>query len=427
MTETLILYEEHQYVLDRLDNLSGCLFLTGKAGTGKSTLLQLFQKLSSRNILLLAPTGVAAVNIKGQTIHSFFKFPPHWIQSRDYKIIPKKNIEKIDLIIIDEISMVRADLLDHIDKLLKLSAQNFFPFGGKAMLWTGDLFQLPPVLRGREEKDYFSKIYRSPYFFSSRVFQELPEFEFVELAKVFRQKDRHFIKLLEKIRLNELDWEELEEINSRYQQSPNIYDDDFTITLTSTNQAAQMINKLKLAELPGDEKIYKAEILGSMSPSQYPADELLGLKEGAQIMMLRNDPAKRFVNGSLGIVLKLNDDSIDVRIEKSDHSIQLERFNWEIIRYTFSESPNPELQTEVVGNFNQFPIRLAWAITIHKSQGKTFDKAIIDFGRGAFEAGQAYVALSRCKSLDGIQLKQKIQWGDIQTDARVIEFIQRYR
>lgn len=422
-----ILDTEHHYALDQIDVLKGCLFLTGRAGTGKSTLIQLFRKLSDKRIIFLAPTGVAAVNIKGQTIHSFFKFPPGWINSSDYRLIPKKQIEKIDLIFIDEISMVRADLLDHIDGLLRQSLRNDQTFGGKAMLWTGDLFQLPPVLSSNDEKEYFSKIYESPYFFSSKAFKKLEQFEMIELEQVFRQKDKSFLKLLDKIRMNEIDEFDLEQINQQYQPFDITEEEQFILTLTSTNQAANIINAGRLNRIQSAEKVYKAIITGTINSSHYPSDEFLVLKEGAQIMMLKNDPFKRFVNGSLGIVTKLNEESVEIQLDHSSKPIEVERFNWEIIRYKISEGKDAELKTEVIGSFTQFPLRLAWAITIHKSQGKTFDKINIDMGKGAFEHGQAYVALSRCKSLEGIRLRQALKWKDIQTDEKVIDFLNRYR
>lgn len=426
-TTPLILKTEHHYALDQMNVLKGCLFITGKAGTGKSTLIQLFRKLTEKRVIFLAPTGVAAVNIKGQTIHSFFKFPPNWISAKDYKLIPKKHLDKIDLIFIDEISMVRADLLDHMDQLLRVSSGNPLPFGGKPMLWTGDLFQLPPVLSGAEEKEYFSKIYETPYFFSSKAFKSLNHFEMIELKEVFRQKDRSFLNLLHKIRMNEVDEYDLEEINARYQSSIHDDNEHLVLTLTSTNQSSQIINAGRLNQLQTQSKIYKAILTGQISNSQFPADELLVLKEGAQIIILRNDPAKRFVNGSLGIITKLNEKSIEIKLEGATQSIEVERFNWEIIKYKLTDGKDAEIKTEVIGSFSQFPVRLAWAMTIHKSQGKTFDKVIIDLGRGAFEHGQAYVALSRCKSLEGINLAQRLQWKDIRTDDRVIDFIRQFQ
>jgi ATP-dependent DNA helicase PIF1 len=422
-----LLNQEHHYTLDRLDDLNGCLFLTGRAGTGKSTLIQLFRTISNKRMIFLAPTGVAAVQIKGQTIHSFFKFPPNWFSASDYKPISKKLIEKIELIVIDEISMVRADLLDHIDKLLRLSLRKDVPFGGIPMVWTGDLFQLPPVLRGHEEINYFKRKYESPYFFSAHVFGSIQNFEMIELEEVFRQKEKYFLNLLEKIRMNEMDESDLDDINNRYMTSDKFDEEHLVMTLCATNQSAQWINSEKLKHLAPKEKVYKAKISGHVSNAQYPADEFLILKEGAQVMMLRNDPAKRYVNGSLGKITRLNEESIEIKLDSQDRSIEVEVSDWEIVKYKLTDEKDTQIKTEVVGTFTQFPVRLAWAMTIHKSQGKTFDNVIIDFGRGAFEHGQAYVALSRCKTLDGIYLKQKLRWEDIHTDERVIDFLRLYR
>lgn len=411
---------EHHYVLDQLDSLKGCLFLTGRAGTGKSSLIQLFKKLNTKRVIYLAPTGVAAVQIKGQTIHSFFKFPPGWIRQSDYKLLPKKLIEQIDLIFIDEISMVRAELLDHIDQLLQLSTGFKKPFGGKAMLWCGDLFQLPPVVSTSFEKDYFQNVYTSPYFFSAKVFNKIESFELIELNRIYRQSDPYFIRLLEKIRMNDLEPDELEEINEQCHM-PKEEMDVLRINLCATNASANRINMERLQALNDLPKIYKAKIIGQVQINQYPAEEQLILKIGAQVVFIRNDPGKRFVNGSLGVVRSLNETVIEIELENK--RIELEAFTWEIINYKLQPGKNRELIPEVVGHFIQFPIKLAWAITIHKSQGKTFEHVTIDLGAGAFEYGQAYVAFSRCKSLQGIQLKQKLRWQDIRTDERIIDFL----
>lgn len=427
MNDTFIfqLNSEHHYVLDQLDSLKGCLFLTGRAGTGKSSLIQLFKKLNSKRVIYLAPTGVAAVQIKGQTIHSFFKFPPGWIRQSDYKTLPKKLIEQIDLIFIDEISMVRAELLDHIDQLLQLSTGIKKPFGGKDMLWCGDLFQLPPVVSTGFEKDYFQNVYASPYFFSANVFQKIESFELIELNRIYRQSDPFFIKLLEKIRMNDLDLDELEEINEHCFKSVD-ETEILQINLCTTNAAANRINMERLQALNDLPKIYKAKINGQVQINQYPGEAQLILKIGAQVVFTRNDPSKRFVNGSLGIVRGMKERTIEIELESDNNRIELEPFAWEIIKYSLQPGKNREFIPEIVGHFIQFPIKLAWAITIHKSQGKTFENIAIDMGSGAFEFGQAYVAFSRCKSLQGIQLKQKLRWQDIRTDERIIDFLRHH-
>lgn len=413
--------EQHD-VLDQIHSHEGVLFLTGKAGTGKSTLLNIYKRLHQNNLIILAPTGVAAINVRGQTIHSFFRFPPGWIQAKDYKLISSSMVKKIDRIIIDEISMVRADMLDHIDQILRLSTKKNIPFGGIPMLWIGDLYQLPPIVSSPEERSYFKTEYESPYFFSAHVMKELKSFQLVELSHIFRQQDKRFIKLLNEIRLNDADHETLDEINERCIPIPSDQS-NVIITLTSTNAAAQQINLKKLEEIDHPSKIYTAKIEGLIKPSQYPLDQHLLLKQGAQIMTMRNDPGKNFVNGSLGIIEELKENSILVRIENHDKLIEIQAVIWEIIRYTMEGS---EIKTEVIGSFSQLPVKLAWAVTIHKSQGKTFENVIIDLGKGAFENGQVYVALSRCKTLGGIYLTQKLSWKDIRTDEWVTEFLQQW-
>ncbi len=420
--EILRLSPEQQDVLDRLEMYQGTIFLTGKAGTGKSTLLKLFRKTSRKNIVCLAPTGVASVLIGGQTIHSFFRFPPGWISPKDYRPLAKKVADKIEMIIIDEISMVRADMLDHIDRLLRISKKSSLPFGGIPMLWIGDLYQLPPVVSSAEEKEYFSRQYQSPYFFSSKVMKELTNFELIELNEVFRQRDQKFVRLLNRIRLNETDESDLEEINERFSPIP-INDENPIITLTSTNAAANDLNMKALMLLDTPQKSYSAQVSGSFAPSHSPADPVLTLKEGAQIMTLKNDPQKQYHNGSLGVITELGQESIQVRLEGNPVPIEIQPAVWDLVKYKLQDD---SITAEVVGSFTQLPVKLAWAMTIHKSQGKTFDRVCIDLGKGAFEFGQAYVALSRCRSLEGIYLKQKLSWRDIQTDERVSDFLRAY-
>ncbi|HRG31642.1 MAG: AAA family ATPase [Saprospiraceae bacterium] len=421
--EVYQLHAEQHYALDRIQKLEGVVFLTGKAGTGKSTLLNLIKRTFRINMIVLAPTGVASVLVGGQTIHSFFKFPPGWISQKDYKPLSKSMAEKIDLIVIDEISMVRADILDHMDQLLKLSKKKDKPFGGIPMLWVGDLYQLPPVVSSPEEKAYFEHHYTSPYFFSANVMKELDSFELIELEQVFRQNELHFIRLLNRIRLNECDEEDLDEINQRAQADPT-EDGLPAITLTSTNVQANQINLKELNKLDTSPKTYSAIMEGSINPSQFPAEQHLILKVGAQIMTLRNDPAKNFINGSIGILEELMPQSIRVKFPSQESSVEIPMATWEIVRYIYEDQT---IKVNPVGSFTQLPVKLAWAVTIHKSQGKTFDKAIIDLGRGAFENGQTYVALSRCRTLDGVYLTQKLQWKDVRTDERVADFIRQWR
>ncbi|NOT36088.1 MAG: AAA family ATPase [Saprospiraceae bacterium] len=420
--EILTLNEEQHYVLDRLSDLKGVLFLTGKAGTGKSTLFNVFNKVSDKKIVVLAPTGVAAVNVGGQTIHSFFKFPPGFITTKDYRPIKHSLLKKIELLVIDEISMVRADMLDHIDRLLRISAKSNEPFGGIPMLWIGDLYQLPPIISTAEEREYFVKNYESPYFFSSQVMKELKEFELIELSQVFRQDEQTFIRMLNKIRVNEIDEDDLMEINDRCLSLPSDFEEP-VITLCTTNALANQINQTELDKIDSEARIFLARITGQVSASMYPVDQQLILKEGAQIMTIRNATDKSYVNGSLGTIISIHPDSITIKFPHSEKSITLGYENWDIIKY---KTEGEELSKETIGTFQQIPVKLAWAVTIHKSQGKTFESAIIDFGKGAFESGQTYVALSRCRSLRRLYLKQKINWRDIRTDERVTEFLRMH-
>ena len=423
--ETYILKEEHHYLLDKIEKLKGVLFLTGKAGTGKTTMLKIIQRLLDRNLIILAPTGIAAVQIKGQTIHSFFKIAPNLVSTQDYKKIPEKMLAKIDLIVIDEISMVRSDLLDHIDKILKISTRSSEAFGGIPMLWIGDLYQLPPVVN-KEEREIFSKQYATPYFFGAMVFQQLKDFEMIELNQIFRQKDPYFIRLLNQIRNGDIDYEELEELNSilvknNSQNEP----EDLMITICATNATANAINIKRLHQIESEAVFYTAKVTGSVLATQYPTEQFITLKKGAQILFTRNDPAKRFVNGSLGIIEELKADSIVVVMEKSREQIEVQYMLWEIIKYTLDSSLD-QIKTEVIGTFSQLPIKLGWAITIHKSQGQTFDRVNIDLGFGAFEKGQTYVAMSRCRTMEGIRLQNRLKFTDIQCDDAVIEFMRKF-
>ncbi len=426
ITETLpvhILHEEQHYVLDQIEKIKGVIFVTGKAGTGKTTLFNLFNKISNKKSVILAPTGIAAINIGGQTIHSFFRFPPGFIHESDYHILPKSLLKKIELIVIDEISMVRSDLLDHIDKVLRISTKNNSAFGGIPMLWIGDLYQLPPIISTQEEKNYFASSYKSPYFFSAHVMDNIENFELIELNQVFRQSDQRFIQLLNKIRINEIDEEDIETINERCIPVPPDFEFPL-ISLCSTNSIANFINTSELAKLTTAPSIFHAKIIGNISASQFPADQQLILKVGAQVMTIRNSPEKNYVNGSIGIVEEILENALLVKFPHLLKSIKIEYYVWDIVKYKIQ---GDELVKELIGHFEQIPVRLAWAVTIHKSQGKTFDHIIVDLGKGAFENGQAYVALSRCRSLDGIYLKQKLNWKDIRTDERVSEFLERFR
>lgn len=425
----LQLNEDFKYALDALEKTGQSLFITGRAGTGKSTLLQLFRNTTRKKVAVLAPTGVAALNVQGQTIHSFFGFPPRIITpSEGARRVSRKDLlrlyRNLEILIIDEISMVRADMLDGMDMFLRVNREDYRPFGGVQVVFFGDLFQLPPVVtRDPVEASYFKDFYESPYFFSAKIFQE-PDFQLdmLELRKVYRQESRHFLRLLEAVRVNEIDYDDLEDLNERH--LPGFQDMDGCITLCARNNTADRINQRELSQLESSEFEFQAEIKGQFDPGLYPTDAALRLRLGAQVMFVRNDVEdKQFVNGTIGKITQLNQDSIVVETEEyggKKRKIEVPKIEWEIIRYRATATGN--LETEVAGSFKQYPLKLAWAITIHKSQGKTFDKLLIDLGGGAFEHGQLYVALSRCRTLEGIVLRQPIRTQDIITDERVVAF-----
>lgn len=420
-TEPLSLSEEHRYALDQMEHSNEHLFITGRAGTGKSTLLQLFARTTRKRIAKLAPTGIAALNVRGQTIHSFFGFPPKLIDKADIRRHRNYRLyQNVDVIIIDEISMVRVEMIDNIDWFLRINRGINQPFGGIQMIFFGDLFQLPPVIATRVERDFLVENYESQYFFSAHVFQEETNFEMIELNTVYRQDERHFINILDNIRLNEIDEYDLMDLNERHVEEA--IDEEFIITLSSRNALVNEINRQKLAEISEPEYRFLAQVTGNFSTSAFPAELALKLKLGAQVMFVKNDPEKKFVNGTIGKISMINDDEIIVNIKNRQEEtvkIKVPKLQWEIQKYTIKED---KIITDIVGTFDQFPLRLAWAITIHKSQGKTFDKVIIDIGTSAFEYGQTYVALSRCRTLDGIFLKRKITPRDVFVDDKVVEY-----
>ncbi len=422
MQKPLQLSDDFKYVIDLLEKQQKSMFITGRAGTGKSTLLQLFRRTTRKKTVVLAPTGVAALNVQGQTIHSFFKFPAKPLHRTEIKRLRyRKLYEKVEVIIIDEVSMVRADLLENIDVFLRLNRDNHAPFGGVQMVFFGDLFQLPPVVATDQERMLFQTDFESPYFFSAHVFEEF-EMEMMELRQIYRQDNRHFIRLLESVRMNSIDYDDLEDLNERH--LPDFETDESYITLSARNATVNRINQKELDSLDTEPYNYVGKTEGQFDPRLYPTDLILTLREGAQVMFVKNDSDGKFVNGTLGKITELSGTSINVLIEERGKSetIKVEKMDWELQRYTIDEADDSKIEAKVVGKFTQYPIRLAWAITIHKSQGKTFEKMIIDLGKGAFEYGQTYVALSRCRTLDGIVLKQKLRPRDIMVDERVIDF-----
>lgn len=530
--KNLKLSDESKDVIDTLENSSENLFITGRAGTGKSTLLGYFRSTTKKNVVVVAPTGVAALNVRGQTIHGFFKFKIGMTVHDVKKItaeIDQKMYKKIDMLIIDEISMVRADMFDCIDRFLRLNGKDHtLPFGGVQIVVIGDLFQLPPVV-GPGEGYIFETKYESPYFFDAPAYKQ-GNFQVIELTQVYRQQDPVFIDILDKIRTGEADMQHVEYINrmcleidgkkvtmtdvqtadvviedSLYVNDEGIPIDDeerdeegnivvkhnmksagsgiatspsvntnsdprenseknkliqdlkkqfdlngikgisfgvkttttsvstsadisdaasikkLTVYLVTTNALADKINTEKLEEIKTPSKTYKGALVGRFEQKNAPAPEQLVLKLGAQVMTLKNDPSGKWVNGDIGTVEKLLDASVRIRFEDGRVE-EVIGDTWEMVRYEYDEL-HDQLDSEVVGKYTQIPIKLAWAVTIHKSQGKTFDTAIIDFGRGTFAHGQAYVALSRVRSLQGITLKNPLRAQDVRIDERIRDFL----
>lgn len=418
-----VLNNEFQEVLDQIEHTKEHYFITGRAGTGKSTLLSLFCKTTKKRAVVLAPTGIAALNVGGQTIHSFFRFPPKMINAKDIKKLRNHYLYKnLDVLIIDEISMVRADMLDNIDLFLRVNRGIDTPFGGVQLVAFGDLFQLPPVVSTGFEKQYFNTIYTSPYFFSAKIIENGVDLKMIELQKVYRQTEKFFIKLLDRIRLRTFDEDDIMMINE--QVNGEQQEDDLFITLCTINATANAVNQKKLTELNSYSHFFQATISGNFKANVFPTAEVLELKEGAQVMFVKNDPNKRFVNGTIGKIIKIESGIIRVltKNDGKDTIINVEKMDWEIIRYNVDEKNIDRFKTETVGTFTQFPLKLAWAITIHKSQGKTFDQIKIDLGKGAFEYGQTYVALSRCRTLGGIVLQKPISPNDILADPRIVDF-----
>ncbi|MFZ1523662.1 MAG: AAA family ATPase [Saprospiraceae bacterium] len=428
MNHPATLSHEFSGILDQLEYTDDHLFVTGKAGTGKSTLLQIFRNTTKKRVVVLAPTGIAALNVKGQTIHSFFGFPPRLINKSEIEIRKFNKVYKnLDMIIIDEISMVRADIIDNIDYFLRINRNINAPFGGVQMIFFGDLFQLPPIISSIVEREYFRTTYHTPYFFSARVISEI-SMKMVELIHVYRQEERYFINLLDSIRTNSLDYDDFMFINQRHQATPE--DDDYYITLCSRNDIANKINENELKAIQSPVFEFQASVAGEFNPQLFPTEYNLNLKTGAQVMFVKNDLQKQFVNGTIGIIDELTGDTIKVRIlenTESEKIIDVDQQEWEILKYEMDQQKPGNISTKVIGTFKQYPLKLAWAITIHKSQGKTFDKVIIDMGSGAFESGQTYVALSRCRTLDGIILKQPLRNRDIIVDERVTEYYEQIR
>jgi hypothetical protein len=393
-------------------------FLTGKAGTGKSTFLHYFRKTTEKKIAVIAPTGVAALNVQGQTIHSFFRLKPGFIDLTALKPDKRALLKELELLIIDEISMVRADIFNGINRLLQLARKNTKPFGGVQLCVIGDLFQLPPIV-SRDEQAFFEQYYSSPFFFATEAYTQ-GNFKTIQFTTIHRQNDEHFIHVLNAIRSGKCSQDELSTLNSRV--NPKASPASGTLVLTTTNALADTMNESRLKALPGKAHRYEGELKGEfgMKGPRLPAPEELILKVGAQVMFVKNDSAGQWVNGTIGIVEGLEKDSITVRVGERRYSVDAEK--WKTVGFEYSEEKD-KIVEKALGSYTQFPLQLAWAITIHKSQGKTLERVIIDLGTGAFAAGQLYVALSRCKSLLGIALRQTVTHRDIRCDENVITFM----
>ncbi len=411
---------------------TGCnIFLTGKAGTGKTTFLHNLQKKTAKRMIITAPTGVAAINAGGVTLHSFFQLPfgPFVPGSETYERNKqrqfrfsnekKRIIQSLDLLVIDEISMVRADLLDAVDATLRRHRRNNQPFGGVQLLMIGDLHQLSPVAK-QDEWQLLQQHYKSVYFFSSNALAQT-ELLTIELKHIYRQSDVRFIKLLNRVRDNQLDASSIADLNQRYIQDFTPGEEGY-ITLTTHNSSAESINQTRLGALSKKEHRFKAAISGDFPEHIYPTPATLLLKEGAQVMFVRNDPSteKLYYNGKIGKITKISGRNISVICPDDKQEIVVEPVNWENIKYTVNEE-NREIEEDIIGKFEQYPLKLAWAITIHKSQGLTFDKAIID-AQAAFAHGQVYVALSRCKTIEGMVLSSPIASRGVETDEAVKTF-----
>jgi len=427
---TLEITDQFSDAYNQLEHSDDNLFITGKAGTGKSTLLHHFRQTTTKNVVVLAPTGVAALNVRGQTIHSFFKFKPRFMDlERIKQRKPQRSFTQIDTLVIDEISMVRADIFDGIEKFMRLNGPHIgAPFGGVQLCVFGDLYQLPPIV-SQSERDVYSQSYPSPYFFDAPAFKDA-DFNLLEMTDVYRQSDRVFITALDRIRTGQINGRLIDWINQRHLPENTLFNQT-PIVLCTTNRKADNINQARLDALPDSSQTFEGKVSGTFDAkdARLPSPHSLELKVGAQVMFTKNDKGKRWVNGTIGTITTLSSSKIIVAVTSAagfTYDYEVEKENWESVAYEFSEAKG-KIVERVTGNYNQYPLILAWAVTIHKSQGKTLDSAIIDLDRGAFASGQLYVALSRCRSMEGIILKQPIRERDIRVDPQVVRFMNNQR
>lgn len=430
--------QDLQNALQIIQYTNRSLFLTGKAGTGKSTFLRYIAENTKKKHVVLAPTGIAAINAGGATLHSFFKLPFHPLLPNDtqynarnirgtmkYNQEKRKLLQELELIIIDEISMVRADIIDFIDKILRIYCRNMRePFGGKQILLVGDIFQLEPVVKD-EERQLLQPFYPNSFFFSAHVFREI-QLVSIELKKVYRQTDEHFIHLLDKIRKSETTVSDLYTLNQRVGR--DIDTSGMSITLSTRRDTVDYINQQKLEELPDETVMFEGVVTGEFPENSLPTPKELELKCGAQILFIRNDKEHQWVNGTLGIIIgfDINEGRETIYVHTDDEEdVIVEREVWSNVKYSFNEQEK-KIEEHEIGTYTQFPLRLAWAITVHKSQGLTFKHVKIDFTGGAFAGGQTYVALSRCTSLEGISLKEPLRRSDIFVRPEVVQFSRQY-
>ena len=431
--------EELQHALQIIQFTRRSLFLTGKAGTGKSTFLRHIAATTKKKHIVLAPTGIAAINAGGSTLHSFFKLPFHPLLPNDSQFMPRhiretlkynsekrKLLQELELIIIDEISMVRADIIDFIDKVLRIYCRNMRePFGGKQLLLVGDIYQLEPVVKD-DERQLLTPFYPSNYFFDAHIFRTF-QLVSIELKKVYRQSDPLFITLLDHIRTSQVAAADINMLNRRVGAKLANDDSQLAITLSTRRDTVDFINEQQLRQLPGDPTIFNGIIRGEFPESSLPTPIELEMKVGAQVLFIKNDKEKRWVNGTLGTIIGFGDEEdgiIYVRTEAGE-DVDVEREIWSNMRYRFNET-DQKIEEEEIGNYEQFPLRLAWAITVHKSQGLTFRQVNIDLTGGVFAGGQTYVALSRCTSLEGISLKEPIRRENIFVRSEVLNFARQY-